>query len=713
MLRSLYSSISGLQTHQVRMDIIGNNIANVNTTGYKAQRVTFEESFSQLLEGSSRPPGGSGGTNPVQVGLGTSIGSIDTVLGQGNVLATGQITDLAIEGEAYFPVSDGDGTYYTRNGSFQVDAGGKLVIPTNGFTLQGKIADADGEFPAGTVIDDIIIPFNEQAPAKGTTDISFSRNLNSDAGAKGSVMYTQKFLHHSEATDLATSMVNNKGENLGMQSGDTLTFAANFTALGDQTATLTITDTTTMDDIATALQNFIQGSGEVGVTAGVNGNAADPNVGSIELDTAGIAATISGLQITSDRPISNELVSKAFNFPTTIDATSGTVRTETMRAPAEATDLLSQLYDARGDDVSATGVGLETNDVITVNGSVGGESFDTTSLTYGTNTTTLQDLLNTVKDGLKLPTRDGTPANNLSVSINAAGSDDGIPDGSIVVRGAKGTGFAIENLKISATDANNSGGSPKLFNANMSMTTLQNAEDTGVFDTSISVFDDSGAAHVVTMTYTHTGIPGEWLWETSTAGEEEIIAGKAGKLTFGQDGSVASFTFNDNSSELVMDPNNGANQMRINLDVGGPGNFQGITQFEAPTTVSAISQDGFATGSLDEISIDNTGVITGSFSNGTSKKLAQILLVDFTNPGGLRKLSDSVYTVSANSGDPILGIAGTQSASTIKPGALEGSNVDLASQFTDMITTQRGYQANSRVITVSDSMLEELVALKR
>ncbi len=122
MLRSLYSSISGLQNHQIRMDTIGNNIANVNTVGFKSQRVTFEESFSQLLEGSARPPGGAGGTNPVQVGLGMSIGSVDTLLTQGNISSTGQITDLAIEGNSYFAVADGDKTHYTRNGAFQIVA---------------------------------------------------------------------------------------------------------------------------------------------------------------------------------------------------------------------------------------------------------------------------------------------------------------------------------------------------------------------------------------------------------------------------------------------------------------------------------------------------------------------------------------------------------------------------------------------------------------
>src|SRR5512139_3708071 len=109
MIRSLYDGISGLRSHQVAMDVTGNNIANVNTVGFKAGRVTFKESMAQLLKGPSRPPGEAGGTNPMQVGLGSSVGSIDTILTQGNLQSTGQITDLALEGQAYFAYSSGQG----------------------------------------------------------------------------------------------------------------------------------------------------------------------------------------------------------------------------------------------------------------------------------------------------------------------------------------------------------------------------------------------------------------------------------------------------------------------------------------------------------------------------------------------------------------------------------------------------------------------------
>jgi len=207
------------------MDTIGNNIANVNTVGFKSSRVTFEESLSQMLQGASRGVDGGGGTNPMQVGLGMNVGSIDTRLSQGNLETTGLITDLSIEGKAYFAVSDGNGTYYTRNGAFQFDSKGQMVLPTNGMVLQGKLADVDGNFTSSSLIGNIRVPFNDQAPAKASTEVKFARNLDSDSMAKGSVLYTQKFLHHAQDNDLVIGLSDHAGTSLGIQSGDVLTFS--------------------------------------------------------------------------------------------------------------------------------------------------------------------------------------------------------------------------------------------------------------------------------------------------------------------------------------------------------------------------------------------------------------------------------------------------------------------------------------------------------
>lgn len=714
MLRSLYSSISGLRNHQTRMDIIGNNIANVNTVGYKSSRVTFEESLSQLLTGSSRPPGGGGGTNPMQIGLGMNIGSVDSRLTQGNLESTGLITDLSVEGKGYFPVSDGNGTYFTRNGAFQFDSKGQMVLPTNGMVLQGKLADSAGNFPAGSVIGNIRVPFNDQAPAEATTEIGFARNLDSDSIAKGSILYTQKFMHHAEDVDTVIGMYDRSGTELGIKEGDLLTFSA---VNGGTTVntTFTVTSTTTLANIANAVTTFLR-SASVGAGLGTTVDmvlAADSATLRGAMTVYGNTAAINNFQITSNRPVSGPNVTKAFSVPTTIAA--GTTRlsvvTDTLRSAAQAADRLEQVYDSQGN-----ALGLESGDLISYSGAIGDDQAqNVTATTYasGAGGTTMQNLLDKIKDNFKLPDRDGTIQNNLSVALNVAGTDDNIADGAIVIRGQPETAFAIKDVSIRATDANNAKPSPNFFNTNMNITTLRDATDTMIADSSITVYDDIGKEHTATMSFIPTSVPSQWLWEIKLAGQESLIKGTKGKVSFGQDGSVSSFSYDDGSSEFGFDPRNGSRDVNIKLKVGGPRDFTGLTQFRSATTATAVSQDGYTMGRLRQISIGEDGIVSGAFTNGTTKDLAQIMIVDFTNPGGLQRVKDSVFTTSANSGEPIFGVAGTQSSSVIKPGALELSNVELAQEFTDMITTQRGYQSNSRVITVSDSLLEELINLKR
>ncbi|MHB9031203.1 MAG: flagellar hook-basal body complex protein, partial [Candidatus Latescibacterota bacterium] len=142
--RAMSTAVSGLRNQQVMMDVIANNISNSGTMGYKRGRITFEETFALLLQGASRPPGDQGGVNPLQIGNGTSIGSIDNIFSQGNIQSTGNQTDLAIRGDGFFVVSNGQRDFYTRAGSFQWDSRGRLVIPFNGMKVQGRIADGTG-----------------------------------------------------------------------------------------------------------------------------------------------------------------------------------------------------------------------------------------------------------------------------------------------------------------------------------------------------------------------------------------------------------------------------------------------------------------------------------------------------------------------------------------------------------------------------------------
>ena len=181
MMRSLYSGVSGLQNHQTRMDVIGNNISNVNTNGFKRGRVNFQDMISQQMSGAAKPTDELGGVNPKEVGLGMTIASIDNVFTQGNLQSTGVSTDLAIQGNGFFLLKSGEESFYTRNGSFGLDRDGTLVNPANGMRVQGWMADeVNGQMLVSTAAtpEDLIIPVGSKDPAKETTNVNFACNLN-------------------------------------------------------------------------------------------------------------------------------------------------------------------------------------------------------------------------------------------------------------------------------------------------------------------------------------------------------------------------------------------------------------------------------------------------------------------------------------------------------------------------------------------------------
>ena len=181
MMRSLYSGVSGLQNHQTRMDVIGNNISNVNTTGFKRGRVNFQDMISQQLSGAAKPTDEIGGVNPKEVGLGMTVASIDNIFNQGNLQSTGVSTDIAIQGNGFFVLKSGEESFYTRNGAFGLDMNGTLVNPATGMRVQGWMAeDVNGQMMVSTAATptDLVIPVGSKDPAKETTNVNFACNLN-------------------------------------------------------------------------------------------------------------------------------------------------------------------------------------------------------------------------------------------------------------------------------------------------------------------------------------------------------------------------------------------------------------------------------------------------------------------------------------------------------------------------------------------------------
>ena len=548
LLNSLFSGVSGLQNLQKMMDVIGNNIANVNTIGFKGSRVTFSDTFNQFIKSGTNPSSSSGGTNSFQIGLGTKINSIDRDWNQGTFESTGTTTDLALQGPGLFILKSNGQQLYSRAGAFIFDADGNLVNPQNGAVVQGKVA-VDGVIPSGNTIENVKIDKNLRIPAIKTADVTWGGNLQSSS------TLTQT-------------------ENI-VQSGTVVP--------GASYPTTTTKDTTIYDK---------------------NGNAF--NLSLTYTETAANTYDI-GYKITSG---SVTLGSGTLDTGVTIDANNPPY----IGSPAPGTPVGP--YTIPGISNTASGVTIDSGDI----------SLDVSAVRTGANST-----LSYIVDDNRTPT---------------------------IVNG------------------------------------------------SVTVYDSLGNPHTLTLKFTKTA-QGQWKYNASIPSTDGQLSNNTGYVNFDANGLIQST--DPNPIILSYAPAGGADTQTIKLDFGS--GTSGITQTSSDSNVSALSQDGSAAASLSNINIDQYGKVEGIFSNGQSRDLAQIMVATFNNLNGLVSVGDNMYNVAANSGDPRIDVPGSTSNTTIQSGALEQSNVDLSNEFTKMIVSQRGFQANAKVITTADSLLQVITNL--
>ncbi len=725
--RSLTSGVTGLRNHQTYMDVTGNNIANVNTIGFKGGRVTFEEVFALVLQGASRPPGDLGGINPIQIGLGSAIASIDTTFNQGTLESTGNTTDLALQGDGFFILSDGVTDTYSRSGAFQWDSGGALVSPNNGAKVQGWVANTQGVIPTGTPITNIVLPFGQKSPAKATENTSFVGNLSANEAPDATITRTKNIYALEKSTSgssiqgllardpsssdtvllqgitentTTVTLVDGEDRNsdnvVDSDDGVTFTFV--------ETNTASNLDFHSIKDLADGITAYYTANenGRISATVDTDGRIAFTTANNYKLD---VISTNSNLQ----RALETAEVDN------TAGGGQSTSATMEFSHVAQNTDLMTDLRNSEGDYLFVNKVDENdrttwtkiTEATISIDGKVGGVDI----VPYPTNTnaqlsvdtdTTLATYLEQLR--LAYDIRTGT------VKTNSA------EGGRIEITGDGGTANEITAINIAATDG--TGNSISNFNSIFDSTPnnwleTQTAKDVTV-SASATVYDSLGQEHVTTLTFKKdVRTENKWTWSASVSEPATTSGGNTGYATFNSDGSLASFVYDGASDSLQFEPNSGAlNPVSIKINAGTLNAFNGITQLGVASSLVSNDQDGFGLGELDNISIDNFGQIQGFFTNGTNQLLGRLALATFNNPSGLIRAGDNGFVQTANSGSAIIGAAQSSLQTKITPGALEQSNVDLATEFTNLIIAQRGYQASARVITVSDQLLTEVVNLK-
>lgn len=671
MLRGMFSAITGLKNHQVKIDVIGNNIANINTNGYKAARVSFQDIITQTLRGATGPTSETGGVNAIQVGLGMAMGSVENITTQGNLINTGVGTDMAIQGEGYFILAKGTQRYYTRDGAFNMDTDGFLVKPASGFKVQGWMADTSGIINTGNPLAGVQITMGQKIAATASTNVVFMSNLTATAGSV--TLATGNTANVASATGVVT------GDNGGTYTLTTTNGQANRVfgeAVGANDLGLVATTTIAQVEatilstlgITTTAGFVINGTTVTGLTTT---STIKDVISAINGQIAGVTAQVA---VDPAAPANWNLM--------LINNSGGDIAVTLNDTSAVATSVANTLFN-NGVDLAANQVGVTAGFVVDNNaGAFNGTV--TAGNVLAADVTVLADFLpeeggsatRRVWSGTEAALSGNTGEENNAFGVAAGGLVGGWIDG-LTLTGTGGT-FIAGNATITTTD--------------------------NIHTTSIDVYDSLGDAHTLRTQFKRTAA-NTWSW-TTTSLEGLVLAGGTGTMTFGTNGLLSGST---GGPITVTVP--GANTMVVTPNFGS--GLTGVTQFESAFTTAAISQNGYTTGIMESFTISQDGKVRAFFTNGQQRDVGQVAMGVFQNPSGLTKVGDNAFQTSNNSGVARIGTAGTGGRGVITVAALELSNVDLATEFSILITTQRGFQANARLVTTGDEMLQDVLGLKR
>lgn len=598
MMRSLYSGVAGLKTHQTKMDVIGNNIANVNTTAYKSSSITFSELMSQTTQKASGPNAttGIGGTNARQIGLGVKSGAINTnITGQGSSQSTGNPFDIMITGSNFFVVSNGSENFFTRDGSFYVDGAGNLAMTSTGYNVMGWGVDET----TGAIKQDSVTALRIMSAA----NMTYPPEATSKAYVAG--------IMDKHDTDVTSA--NGKAINLNF-----------YDALGYS---------------YTARLIFKQ--------------SADVNEYSVEFDRL---LDSEGNEITS-------------------------------------------VTDAQGNQISLSEVPFGSNNQVQVK--PGKVTFDNSAYTWDKNAKKLlsKDGQTTYADVSQMFENGKLKDLNTQITVDGAGTT--LTVGQCLDNIAKAHGYegsTDEFLNLYVNDANQTPVSIQDMLGNLAASN-DPANDTNLlfpmYNEQDIVGTEATAFEVDGRYYNGTKVN----YNPDTGKFNGIGAAGSTQTTITLGFSALGGNFSDieiDFSESSMQNNKGTSTIGATR-----GDFDGLGA-------------GRMLGDMIGVSIQQDGMIYASYDNGMTKLLGQIATAEFANASGLEKQGDNLYSATLNSGEfDGIGVDVTANGGYMSTGQLEMSNVDLSSEFTEMITTQRGFQANSRIITVSDTLLEELTNLKR
>lgn len=855
-MRSLWSGVSGLQAHQVAMDVEGNNISNVNTTGFKYSRADFGTMFSQTVKIATAPTDGRGGSNPLQIGLGVSVSSTTRIHSQGSVQTTDKNTDVAINGDGFFMVSDDGGltNYLTRSGDFKLDAYGNFVNNA-GFVVQGWNINWDTQsIDSSRTPQNIFIDPGMHIPAAQSTEVAIKANLNSglNIGTASRPLYSLDSVHGfnqktgetKDENDTGTtqfyttsknsvevtekgvdagSLFNANGQGLNLRDGQGIwvsyadakysTNQLGFNAFDpnlhqNQTAAFwgNGNQKTRLDIVinGVVIQNDTIGSIDEAI-AYINTFTAPTDAREGTGVRAVKNADGSGIDFVNDNADGTTDNMKNINLVVNANNTAGEAWTATWNAATNTFNQYTLIQQNNASLWTATGGQAGTQNNLT--GGRSAQIITAHKYIYSSSPQTLPPMYNPDGGFNYIPGTNAQPPAWNGTDAATIGSQNyynAVMNGSLLntnirtfhttedlrellQRDARygvdydGSGkFAAadvnENVKVvvnssgafSLTNVNKTSNSPTLtapggqgplnfgpHNMNFNITAYTDERGTvstndaftkifkgldgsfpagnqvkqsellklSAFSAGLEIYDSLGSKHTLEVQFVKQSTTqdggNEWQMiirvpepaEINTTGEgpNNIIVGTA---RFNNDGSLSNY----NPRTINFSPNNGAapNQ-QIKLSFGTSGSNDGLVSSNSASTLTGQATDGYTSGNLkpDAIRVDDKGNILGEFTNGKTFAVAKIAMASVANNSGLEEIGGNLFKVTANSGNIVVGEAGTGGRGEMKTSALEMSNVDLSRSLTELIIIQRGYQANSKTISTSDQMLQTLIQLKQ
>ncbi len=702
---SLFAGVSGLNAQGVVMGVLGDNIANISTVGFKAGNTTF----ASLVTGGSGAAGGGSGA------IARNRLAIDQ---QGLIQSTGISTDIAISGQGFFVVKDdptaGQGEFsYTRAGSFRQDDRGFFVNSSN-FTLQAWPLDNNGLLPGeigntNTRSNQLLESLESvntrdiSGLAFATTNVSLGLNLN--AG--------QSIL--TGAGDDAKPPVLSTN-NSGVAANGILSPSAFSGLINTDGLTVTLGNTSTFDFVygGYAESDDITANSIFGAAGSAQKFALSAGAGVDHLaegDQFTITTVSAGTQTFTFNEFNANADGGRFNSLDTLAAAIDKVPSLTARvtnnrlyiSPVDAREAMT-FADIGTSTITSLALGeVDTN-------------FANTTITGTNRFNTLQGLANLVNE-----------QSTISASITSAASDSSIritvndPLESITFSNTAGnTGNILTEFNLASTTFT------PVYNAagGINGSNMASGDISPAFSRNIRVFDSLGGGHDVRISFVKAG-NNKWLVEAFMANPSEIITTSpngqiaAGVILFNGDGSLANVdTALSSPIQIVWENEAETSTISLNLGTAGSpvgtagansiGLTDGLSQFNGAFNVQFAEQNGAGSGLLSSLEIDNEGFIIANFSNGQSRKVFKIPLASFPNANGLTPKAGNVFSASDGSGEFSLAQAGGSGVGVISVAALESANVELADELTKMIVAQRAFQANTKIITTADELLEEL-----